>query len=194
LKQITAEHILKGIIENDRKIIRYVYDEYFNSIKHYVLKHRGTSEDAMDLFQDGIIIIYEQVSDGNLVIKSSFFNYLYTICKYQWLKTLRNRNNIYSESIDDNPEFERLYSLEFKRELDELINKESRIKIYQKHFKDLSKECQQLLRLVVKGLKPDEIKERMNYNSVGFTYKKRRICKERLIERIKKDLDYNNTL
>ncbi len=193
MKEIASENILKGIIENDREIIQYVYREYFESVKKFVLKHRGTREDAKDLFQDGIVIIYEQANSKNLVIKSSFYTYFYTICKYQWLKILRERDNKYFESIDNNLEFDRIYSLEVKRELDELIEKENRIKIYQKHFRNLSEECQRVLRLMAKGYKPDEIRETMNYKSVGYTYKKRRICKERLINLIKNDKNYKNT-
>jgi RNA polymerase sigma factor (sigma-70 family) len=193
LKEITSEKILKGIVENDREIIQYVYRKYFSSVENYVLKHRGTREDARDLFQDGIVIVYEQVKNKNLIIKSSFYTYFYSVCKYQWLKLLREKDNKYFESIDENVEFDRSISLKAKHEMDELIEKESRIKVYQKHYKNLSKECQILLKLVARGFKPDEIKETMNFKSVGYTYKKRRICKERLITLIKNDEGYKNT-
>lgn len=193
MKKITSEKILKGIVENDRKIIQYVYHKYFNSVKIFVLKHRGTKEDALDLFQDSVVIIYEQIKNSSLVIQSSFYTYFYTVCKYQWLNALRQRGNNYFEPIDDNMEFERLYSLEVRREWDELIEKENRVKVYQKHFKNLSEECQKLIKLVAEGLKPEELREKMNYKSVGYTYKKRRICKERLMKLIKNDENFKNT-
>jgi RNA polymerase sigma factor (sigma-70 family) len=193
LKEITSENILRGIKKNDREVIQYVYREYFNSVRKFVLKHRGTNEDALDLFQDGIVIIYEQLRTRNLVINSSFYTYFYSVCKYQWLKVLREKDNKYFESIDNNLEFERFYSLEISRELDELIEKESRIKIYQRQFKKLSEECQKLLKLVANGHKPEEIKGYMNYKSIGYTYKRRRVCKERLINLIRNDIDYKNT-
>ena len=60
-------------------------------------------------------------------------------------------------------------------------------------IKKLSEECQKMLKLVADGHKPEEIKEYMNYKSIGYTYKRRRVCKERLIKLIRNDIDYKNT-
>ena len=92
MKELTTDKILKGIFENDTKVVEYVYDKYFNAIKSYVIGNGGTKEDAWDIFQDGIIIIYEQIKNKDLEIKSSFMTYFFTICKYQWLKILRDKN------------------------------------------------------------------------------------------------------
>jgi hypothetical protein len=46
--------------------------------------------------------------------------------------------------------------------------------------------------LLAKGLTTKEITKELNYKSTGFTYKKRRLCKEQLLKRIKENND--NTL
>ena len=69
-------------------------------------------------------------------------------------------------------------------ELDEIIENENRTKLYHISFLKLSKECQYLLKLMAKGFSVKELAEALKYKSTGFTYKKRRICKQRLIKLI----------
>jgi len=185
LKEIASDKILKGIFENDRSIIQYVYDKYFDIIKNYVVQYGGNKEDAWDIFQDGIVIIYEQIKNDDLVIKSSFITYFFAVCKYQWLKIVRQNRNKYFEVIEDSKEAEKLNHQEHRIKIDEVIENEKRIKLYHNNFLKLSKECQDLLKLVAKGFSIKELAEALNYKSTGFTYKKRRVCKERLIKLIK---------
>lgn len=189
MKELTSEKILKGIFENDNTVIQYVYDKYFNTIKSFVLRYGGAEEDAWDIFQDGIVVIYEQVKNENLIVKNSFLTYFYTVCKYQWLKIIRERDSKYFESIEGSLEADRLNLNDENLKLDEAIEKEKRIKLYQRNVAKLSKECQALLKLVAKGYKTDEITTKLAYKSTGFTYKKRRLCKERLIKLINTDTE-----
>ena len=184
MKEIASDKILKGIFENDRSIIQYVYDKYFNTIKSYVFKYGGSKDDAWDVFQDGIVILYEQIKNDDLVIKSSFITYFFTVCKYQWLKIVRQNSNKYFEVIEESHEVERLNHQEHILKIDEVVEKEKRTKLYQINFLKLSVECQDLLKLVAKGFSVTELTEALNYKSAGFTYKKRRICKQRLIKLI----------
>lgn len=187
MKNHTSENILKGISENDRVVIQYVYDKYYNGLKVFVLSHGGDEEDAKDLFQDGIVIIYEQVRQKNLVLQNQFISYFYSICKYQWMNLLRERNKMNYKFLEAEFEYEKQAWNENKLEIDEIIEKERRSKLYQLNFLKLSNECQKLLKKVTEGLNVDEITRAMNYKTKNFTYKKRRICKERLIKLIKNE-------
>ena len=192
MKELTTDNILKGIVDNDRAVIEYVYDKYFNAIKNYVIEYGGTKEDAWDIFQDGVVIIYEQLKTGQLEIKSSFMTYFFTICKYQWLKIIREKNKKYYESIENNKEVEQINLEQHAKDLDETIEKEKRVKLYTRNFTKLSSSCQEILKLVAKGLNVKEITKKLGYKSNGFTYKKRRTCKERLTKLI--ELESQNSI
>ena len=187
MKRYTSDKILKGILENDRSVIEYVYNTYFKAIRSFVLRYGGTQEDARDIFQDGIIIIYEQAKNNGLQIENTFMTYLFTVCKYQWMKTLRERDKKYFETVENNREVEQVFHKENAAKLDELIEKEKRVKLYTRNFQKLSESCQKILRLVARGYSVDELTEELGYKSKIFTYKKRRTCKERLIDLIKND-------
>ena len=74
--------------------------------------------------------------------------------------------------------------------LDETIEKENRVKLYNRNFLKLSTSCQEILKLIARGFTVNELTEELGHKSTGFTYKKRRVCKERLIKLIKEELKY----
>lgn len=192
LKELASEKILEGIYNNDSSVIQYIYDKYFGSIKKFVTNHQGTEEDTWDIFQDGIIVVYEQIKNENLQLRNKFFTYFFTVCKFSWLKELRNRDKKYYEQIENSIKLEQIHLQDYKIELDEIIEKEKRTKLYQLSFQKMSKECQALLELVADGYTIQEITTELQYKSTGFTYKKRRICKERIIKMIKENTFYLN--
>lgn len=192
MKDISTEQILDGIINNNSFIIQYVYRKFFVMVRDYILNHGGREEDARDIFQDGIMVIYEQRKNNDLKIKSGFSTYLYAICRHKWLNTRRNSGKlIYNEMKDLNFEMEKKGLGNHFREIEELNFKEARARVYQKHFDKLSEECRKLLRMMAEGLSVKEIQLRFNYKSEGFAYKKRSICKSRLGNLIKQDKNYN---
>ncbi len=188
MRDITSEEILKGIVENDHRVMEYIYQKYFRSIKGFIVGNGGSDDDAWDVFQDGIVVVYEQVKNNQLALKNKFHTYFFTVCKYIWLKALRERDKKYYEQIENSREIEQISLHDYKVEIDELIEKEKRIKLYNANFLKLSKECQKLLKLMAEGYSIQEIADSFAYKSVGFAYKKRRICKERLIKLIKQEL------
>ena len=189
MAKFSTEKILAGIVENDRIVIQYVYDKYFVSIKYYVIKHGGTDNDAWDVFQDSLMVVYEQAQSGNLVLQNKFITYFYSICKYRWLKLLRDRSPNQHEEFEYKNEVEVLGYNNYVAQIDEAIEQEERERIYQENFLKLSKECQKLFKLLAKGLTTSEITKKLNYKSTGFTYKKRKLCKEQLLKRIKESND-----
>ena len=174
-------------MENDRRIIEYVYNTYFSAIKSFVLRYGGNHDDAWDVFQDGIVIIYEQAKNNSLEINNTFMTYLFTICKYHWFNILRERDKKYFETIENNREVEQVYNNEITARLDELIEKEQRVKWYMRNYEKLSETCKKMLKMIAQGYTVNEITEEFGYRSNGFTYKKRRVCKERLMKLIDRD-------
>jgi len=192
VKDISTEQILDGIINNNNFIIQYVYRKFFAIVRNYILSHGGREEDARDIFQDGIMVIYEQRKNQNLNIESGFGTYMYAVCRHKWLNLRRNSGKlIYNEVNKLNLEMEKNGFGNHFRDQEELNFKESRARIYQRNFEKLSEECRKMLRMTAEGLSIKEIQLRFNYKSEGFAYKKRSICKTRLMKLIKQDKNFN---
>ena len=192
MKEITTEQILEGIVNNNNFIIIYVYKKFFKIVSKFILDHGGKEDDARDIFQDGLMVIYEQRKNSNLRLDFEFSTYFYAICKNKWLRKQRDSEKmvlIDMEKITNDMEVIGLYK--YFIETEELFLKEERLKVYQHNFEKMSEECRKLLRMVANGLNIKEIQIRFDYKSEGFTYKKRSICKTKLIYLIKQDKNYN---
>jgi len=185
------EQILKGILRHDNLVLQYIYKQYYYNINYFIRKNQGSEDDANDIFQEAIIIIYRKVKENDLIFeKSSFKGYLFTVCRLLWLKQLERRR-IEKEKLNDSlPYHEDLYD----ESLNELISKNEKYGLYQKHFAALSTDCQKLLQLFFEKVSLKEIATIMGFKSEKYAKKRKFKCKELLISRIKQDAEFKKIL
>ncbi|GAA0712750.1 hypothetical protein GCM10009430_03510 [Aquimarina litoralis] len=174
--------ILEGIRAGDAKAIKIFYKKNFNYIKGFILKNSGDEEDAEDIFQDALIVIYEKLKAGSLDIHSNVTlrTYLYAICKNMWRSRLRKKRKMIvdNEMLEENEGVETTISeeIEFKE----------REHLYRKYFLALSDSCKEILNLVFDGNNMKEIAVITGYSD-GYTRKKKFECKKALLEKLEKD-------
>ena len=179
-----SHDFIKGIKNRDNKILKIIYKEHFLLIKSFILKNSGTIDDARDVFQEAIIVIYRYTKKDNFKINCSFETFLYSICRTIWLNNLRNKK-IRTNKLDDIREY-----ITFSASDDEQIEESAEYKLYQKHFQKLGDECKKLLQLFYDKVPYKEIAKRMNYKSIGLVKKKKFKCKEFLLKSIREDPEY----
>ncbi len=191
-KPLTSEHpdnrYIKAIIENDRAVLKEIYATYVPIILHFVRSNSGTTEEAHDIFQEAIIIIYKKATGKGLVIQSSFKNYIYTVCRNLWMQVLQRKGRLRVTSIDHI--IENGDSLVESLSLTEEIEQRESHKLYLEKFGELSKDCQRVLRSFFQGMSMRAIAQEMGYASEAYAKKRKHICQKRLIEAIKKDPRY----
>lgn len=185
------EQILKGILRHDNLILQYIYKQYYYSINYFIRKNQGSEDDASDIFQEAIIIIYRKIKENDLVFeRSSFKAYLFSVCRLLWLKQLEKRR-IEKEKLNDSlPYQEDLYD----DSLNEIVIKNERYGLYQRHFGALSTDCQKLLQLFFEKVPLKDIATVMGYKGEKYAKKRKFKCKELLISRIKQDAEFKKIL
>jgi RNA polymerase sigma factor (sigma-70 family) len=185
------EQILKGILRHDNLILQYIYKQYYYSINYFIRKNQGSEDDANDIFQEAIIIIYRKIKENDLIFeKSSFKGYLFSVCRFLWLKQLEKRR-IEKEKLNDSlPYQDDLYDDSFN----ELVLKNEKYGLYQRHFGSLSTDCQKLLQLFFEKVSLKDIAMIMGYKSEKYAKKRKFKCKELLISRIKQDAEFKKIL
>ncbi|OFY97214.1 MAG: hypothetical protein A2491_17280 [Bacteroidetes bacterium RIFOXYC12_FULL_35_7] len=186
----TNLELLNGILRNDTIVLQYIYKNFYSKINFFIKKNNGDDDDANDIFQEAIIIIYRKLKANELVLDCTFETYLYSICRFLWLKQLEKRK-IEKENIKDNHEFnDEIYddSLEKVSDLNE------RYRLYQKHFANLGKDCQKILQLYFDKVPLKTIAQIMGFKSEKYAKKRKFSCKEYLIKSVKQDLEYKNIL
>lgn len=65
------------------------YTENYGKIKRYVIQNSGTEDDAKDVFQEALTIVYLNVVNGKFKGESSVSTYFFSIVKNLWLLKLR---------------------------------------------------------------------------------------------------------
>ncbi len=184
-----VEKIINGLLENDNKVLRHIYENYFKSIEGFVIANRGTTEDAWDVFQEGLIILLQKLRADKDAVEVSFKGYLYGTCRYIWVYKLHRiikRGDVALDLSDDY-----LPKYEFDQVLNDmevLANKETRERIFQEAYLNLKTDCRTIIELIINGCEIKEIKDYMQFTSIKYVYRKRQFCREKLLEKIKLEL------
>ncbi len=187
----TKEELLNGILKNDNLVLQYIYKSYFYKVNFYIRKNSGNDDDAHDIFQEAIIVIYRKLKDNKLQITGcTLETYLFAVCKMLWLKQLESRRNEQLDFYDNQEQFEDVDT----EDLQEVIEKNERYKLYQKHFKNLGKDCQKILQLYFDKVPLRQVAQIMGYKSEMYAKKRKYKCKEYLVKSIKQDLEYKNQI
>jgi RNA polymerase sigma factor (sigma-70 family) len=191
MKDFTDEQIQKGILRNDRLVLQFIYKQFFYKVTAFVRSNNGDDDDARDVFQEAVIIIYRKLKeDKNALENRPFQLYLFSVCRFLWLKQLEKRKAESDKITNSIPYMEDLYDEDFF----DLVHKNERYSLYQKHFRTLSSDCQKIMQLFFDKVPLKQIAQVMGYKSEKYAKKRKYKCKELLIERIKQDAHYKKIL
>ncbi|MDP3644550.1 MAG: sigma-70 family RNA polymerase sigma factor [Bacteroidota bacterium] len=182
--------LLNGILRNDTIVLQFIYKHFYSKINFFVKKNNGDDDDANDIFQEAIIILYRKLKANDLVLDCTFETYLYSVCRFLWLKQLEKRK-LEKEKIKDNHEYnDDIYD----DGLEKVVDLNDRYKLFQKHFTNLGKDCQKILQLYFDKVPLKSIAQIMGFKSEKYAKKRKFKCKEYLIKSIKQDLEYKKIL
>ncbi len=87
--EFNEQVLLKGLAKNDAKSIETIYKNNFNIVQAFILNNNGTYDDAKDIFQEAMIVLYENVKSETFVLTCQIKTYLYSVCRRLWLKRLQ---------------------------------------------------------------------------------------------------------
>ncbi len=62
-----------------------------------ILNNSGYPDDARDIFQEAMIVLYEKVRSGSFELNCQLKTYLYSVCRRLWLKRLGQLQRSFSE-------------------------------------------------------------------------------------------------
>lgn len=86
------KELLTGLANNDRKAVETLYEENFNTVQALIINNNGSSDDAKDIFQEAIIVLYEKVRAGGFELHCQIRTFLYSVSRRLWLKRLQQQN------------------------------------------------------------------------------------------------------
>lgn len=171
---------ITGIREGDSKIIRSIYENYHKAIVKLVETNQGTKDDAHDVFQEALVLMFQKVQAPNFKLTSSFLTYFYAISRNIWYNKLRKKSN--SEVTLDNKML-----LMVEQDTTSIGESNEQYFLYRKMFLQLGQDCQKLLDLFLQKVRMEQIMQKMGFGSVSYTKKRKFLCKEKLVKLIQND-------
>jgi RNA polymerase sigma factor (sigma-70 family) len=185
----TDEAILDGLKKRDSGIIRYVYKQYYPTIKFLITTNSGTETDAEDVFQDALVVLFKKIAREDLILTSSFKTFLYSICRNLWLQRLDRR--VFSNEF---LEMEDLSELQDNLYLEQPEEEHEKYRLFQQHFLKLSEDCQKILQLFLGKTSLKEIAEIMGFKTEKYAKTRKFMCKEKLKNSIINDPNFKKYL
>jgi RNA polymerase sigma factor (sigma-70 family) len=182
MQHYKTEDIIIGIAARKNNIIEYIYKTCYEPVRKLVLMNKGSDEDARDIFQEALLILYQKIIQQKLHLTCNFSTYLYSVCRFLWIRELTKKKEL-NDITDEFPDLVSSGTLNPKTEL-------AGLKIFSKHFNELCEDCQKVLRLYFMNVSLEEIKDIMGYKNVQIARDKKYRCKQNLLTSIYDDPEY----
>ena len=163
--------------------LQYLYDVSLKKVRHYIVSNNGSKEDANDIFQDTVIVLFNQIRSDKFNTSNSIDAFIYTVARNLWIdKVRRDKKMTHYDSPDEFASLTDNHNL-----LDDLIKKEKSAAM-KEVFEKLDEKCRKILSYVIyekRSMK--EIAELMGYSSDDVAKTNHYRCKGYLTKLVKSD-------
>lgn len=137
-KSTSNEVLVEALRRGEPKAYEEIYRESLPAISGLVCLNSGHEEDAEDLLQEALIILFRKLQQPNFVLTCKITTFIYSICRNKWLYQLAKQASALKQ-IKDSYDFVELPD-DVAGEQQDLLDKQ-----LQKAFGHLDKNCQQIL-------------------------------------------------
>lgn len=167
--------IVLGILNDSKVTLEHLYSSYFPMILQLVIKNNGNEDDAKDIFQESIIVLYNKVKAGNFELNSKLKTFLYSVCRRLWLKRLNEQSKT-SRNIHD---FSELIPVE--EDLEKHEEKNRQFILMDLALKQLGEPCKTIIEdYYLQNRSMQEICEKFGYTNADNAKTQKYKCLQRL--------------
>lgn len=101
MKQENNEKVLlQGLAKNDKKAVETIYKENYTMVQSLIINNNGSADDARDVFQEAMIVLYEKARSGNFELHCQIKTYIYSVARRVWLKKLQQSRRFSGEIVN----------------------------------------------------------------------------------------------
>lgn len=136
---LNEQELLKGLAINDKRAAEQIYKENYNMVQTLIISNNGTADDAKDIFQEAMIVLFEKTKTGNFELNCQIKTYLYSVCRRLWLKRLQQMNR-YSGEMENISEI-----VSVEEDLDDHEKKNEEFRLMEKAINTLGEPCKSLI-------------------------------------------------
>mgnify|MGYP001943816399 CR=1 FL=1 len=147
--------------------------KFYPKVEKYIQINSGSKEEALDIFQEALIVLFKKVQNLSSDSSISIDGFLINSCKLLWSNELRKKK------VRQNSGEDGLEKLEYHDEIDVQIEKESKLKAIDEILKKLGEKCKSILEaFYYKSLSMDKIANKFGYKTVQSAKVQKYKCME----------------
>ena len=155
------------------KALEGLYKKCFPWVKSYVFNNSGDMQEAQDLFQDTITVVYHNILEKKFRGDSPLESYIYSISKNLWLIKLRKKKRIIN--VFDDPSG-----------INNEVHQEINIDLVNYILEQLNEGCRSILRsFYFESETMEEIAKKIGLGSAQAAKTKKLRCMKKLMEHVK---------
>ena len=171
----TDREVVLGILNNSDDALNKLYVGYFPMILQFILNNNGDEDDAKDVYQEGIIVLYNKIKSGDFELSSKLKTYLYSVCRRIWLKKLSQQ----SKKTNNISDFEDIISTDV--DIEDHEQKEEQFDKMQSALLHLGEPCKTIIQdFYINNLSMHDISEKFGYTNTDNAKTQKYKCLQRL--------------
>lgn len=166
--------LLDGIRRGDENALAALYAEHRKPITAFVTRNNGTPDDADDMLQEALVVLWERVRCGRFEHRAKLGTFLFGVVRNMWLRRLAHKRreipqDDFHTAVDDDPSA-----------LESLIDREQTERVHSA-LSRLGETCRRLLHLYYwEERSMEEIAAQMGFANADTAKAKKYQCKKAL--------------
>ena len=145
-------------------------------VLHLVLSNNGNEDDAKDIFQESVIVLYNKVKSGGFELNSKLKTFLYSVCRRLWLKRLNQKSRNVTTELKDFEDFQAV-----EQDIDYHHEKDAQFKQMEKSLIQLGEPCKTIIEdYYLQNRSMQDISEKFGYTNADNAKTQKYKCLQRL--------------
>ncbi len=171
----TDREVVLGILNNSEEALNKLYTGYFPMVLQFILNNNGNEDDAKDVYQEGIIVLYNKIKGGDFELSSKLKTYIYSVCRRIWLKKLTQQ----SKKTNNIADFEDVLAVD--EDVEQHEEKDRQFDKMQSALLLLGEPCKTIIQdFYINNLSMQDICEKFGYTNTDNAKTQKYKCLQRL--------------
>lgn len=174
--QFTDDQFIDGLRSGNNEVLSALYKKYYTIVLKFIVNNSGTEEAAQDIYQETVIVLYENAQKPAFILNCQLQTYIYSVAKRLWLKQLKKNGKTFLFKEEEENEV-----VDVSSDLSEHQTKEQEIEKMNRSLEELGEPCATLIKdFYVHKLGMDEIADKFGYTNADNAKNQKYKCLQRL--------------
>lgn len=174
--QLTDSQFLQGLRTGNNEVLTALYKKYYNLVLKLVVNNSGTSDAAKDVYQETIIVLFENAKKPHFELNCQLQTFIYSVAKRLWLKQLKKNGGTFLIKEDKEAEI-----ADVSEDISFHDQQELNFEKVNQSLLQLGEPCATIIKdFYVSKLSMDEIAEKFGYTNADNAKNQKYKCLQRL--------------